>query len=69
MTIADLSHVPSIWDRFRIEDDFAKAMTAWSAARRELAYQLPGWRFNHRFELRAAIRAWKRYASAVRSRP
>lgn len=67
MNIADLSAVPDTLERFRIDTDFRNAMRARDNARRELHWKLPGWRWNHRFEMRAAIRAWRHYSNAVRS--
>lgn len=67
MTLADLSHVHSFDQRWRIYDDFFRAKQCRENARRCRNYRLPGWRLDHRLELRRALRAWKHYAEAVRS--
>ena len=66
MTIADLSPIPDVFDRLRADTDFRTALMHRDQARRELRWRLPGWRLDHRLEMRRAIRAWQHYADAVR---
>lgn len=67
MTKADLSVIPDVIARWRADEDFHIVQQCRENARFYARYKLPGWRLDHRLELRRAIRAWKHYAAAVRS--
>jgi hypothetical protein len=47
-------------------DDFDAALSCREMARKWKSYRLPGWRMDHKMELRRAIRAWKHYKDAVK---
>jgi len=66
VTMADLTIIPDVWERFRADTAFRNATAARRTAQLALRWRLPAWRFNHRMEMRRAIAAWKQYAEAVR---
>lgn len=67
MTMADLSSLPSVWDRVRADDAFRAAMEFRRDAHFALRWKTPGWRMDHRLGMRRAIRSWKRYADTVKA--
>lgn len=67
MTQADLSVIPDIVARYRADSDFQIAKSCREQASRLARSKGPGWRFEHRLELRRAIRYWQHYKTAVRA--
>lgn len=67
MTQADLSIIPDAVARWRADEDFRMAVASRNLARFALKWRTPGWRLDHRLEMRRAIRYWRHYANAVRA--
>ncbi|RWF44256.1 MAG: hypothetical protein EOS65_02450 [Mesorhizobium sp.] len=66
MTMADLSKIADFAARVQADEDFRTAKECRETARFYLRTRLPGWRLDHRLELRRAIRFWRHYKAAVR---
>lgn len=67
MTKADLSVIADATVRWRADEDFHIVQQCRENARFFARHKLPGWRLDHRLELRRAIRHWRYYKLAIRS--
>lgn len=67
MTMADLTVIPDAVARWRADEDFHQALASRDMARFYLRWKVPGWRLDHRLEMRRAIRFWRHYATALRA--
>jgi hypothetical protein len=65
--MADLSRIEDMPARWRADEDFRQALASRDLARFHRKWKTPGWRLDHRLEMRRAIRYWRHYAEAVRS--
>lgn len=58
--------LPDVWDREQADRDYRTALAYRNIAHSDLRWQLPGWRYQHRTAMHAAIKAWQRYSRTIR---
>lgn len=63
----DLSKIKSFDTRWTAYGDYDAAVGFRQAASWLVRWKPPGWRFDHRMEMRRALKAWKRFKAVARS--